>query len=135
MFTYKFLGLSKEDGPTPYYYGTLPAKPELGHILVMDETRNRYVVVRIDGEGLSGKGYEAQKELANAEIGRGEKVPTLVLKKLPKTAAEKVRKATTTRQFRKDAIREAHRPAIRGPRKKEMLVRGQSFEDLKKRSQ
>ncbi len=135
-FTYKFLGLSKEDGPTPYYYGTLPAKPEPGHILVMDETGNRYTVVRIDGEGLPGKGSDAQKELAWADINRGAKVPTLVLKK--------VRRATTTRQFRDEAIGESHKYATQyhrddvirehrkatnqEPRKEEMPVRGRSFD-------
>jgi hypothetical protein len=118
-YTFKFLGLAAEDAPTPHYYGTVPAEPEIGHILVFEETRNRYTVVRIEGEGLSGKGSEAQEELAWADMIRGEKVPTLVLKK--------VRKATITRQFRKDAIRAA----------REMPVRGQSFEyeELKERSQ
>jgi hypothetical protein len=84
MFTYKFLGLDQSDAETPYYYGSLPAKPERGHILVYNKTGNRYVVVRIDGEGLvdGGDGYDNQKELAWAEIGRGETVPTLWLQKL-----------------------------------------------------
>lgn len=84
MFTYKFLGLDKSDAETPYYYGSLPAKPERGHILVYNKTGNRYVVVRIDGEGLAdeGDGYANQQELAWADIGRGEEVPTLWLQKV-----------------------------------------------------
>ena len=84
MFTYKFVGLDISDADRAYYYGSLPAKPELGHILVYDETGNRYAIVRIDGEGLvdDGDGYANQKELAWAEIGRGEAVPTLWLQKL-----------------------------------------------------
>src|SRR5271155_1364837 len=96
-YTFKFLGLTRDDGPTPYYYGSLPAKPEIGHVLRFDETGNRYTVVAIEGTGLTGAASEAQKELAWADINRGEKVPTLVLKK--------VRKAAIIRQFRKDAIR------------------------------
>jgi hypothetical protein len=82
MFTYKFVGLDKSDAETPYYYGSLRAKPELGHIIAYSETGNRYAVVRIDGEGLVGDGPAGQKELAWAEIGRGETVPTLLLQKL-----------------------------------------------------
>jgi len=81
MFTYKFLGLDKSDAETPYYYGSLPAKPERGHIFRYNETGNRYVVVRIDGEGLvdDGDGYANQRELAWADIGRSEVVPSLWL--------------------------------------------------------
>lgn len=83
MFTYKFLGLDAVDASTPYYYGSLPAKPELGHILAYEESDNRYAVVRMEGEGLVGADeYANQKELAWAEIGRGESVPTLWLQKL-----------------------------------------------------
>jgi hypothetical protein len=84
MFTYKFVGLDVSDAETPYYYGSLPAKPELGHILVYNETANRYAVVRIDGEGLvdDGDGLDNQRELAWAEIGGGKTVPTLWLQKL-----------------------------------------------------
>lgn len=82
MFTYKFVGLAEIDATTPYYYGSLPAKPERGHILVYDETGNRYAVVGIDGEGLVGDGPTNQRELAWAEINRGEVVPTLLLQKL-----------------------------------------------------
>jgi len=83
MFTYKFVGLIAADAQTPYYYGSLPAQPELGHILVYSETGNRYAVVRIDGEGLvgDGDGHANQTELAWAEIGRSETVPTLWLQK------------------------------------------------------
>jgi hypothetical protein len=28
VFTYRFLGLDPKDNPGPYYYGSLPAKPE-----------------------------------------------------------------------------------------------------------
>jgi hypothetical protein len=78
----QFVGLDKSDAETPYYYGSLPAKPERGHILVVGETGNRYAVVGIDGEGLVGDGPAGQKELPWAEIGRGETVPTLLLQKL-----------------------------------------------------
>jgi hypothetical protein len=82
MYTFKFLGLSKEEAPTPYYYGSLPAKPERGHTLVY-ETGNRYVIVAIEGEGLSGASdSDDQRELAWADISRGRKVPTLLLQKL-----------------------------------------------------
>jgi hypothetical protein len=84
MFTYKFLGLDKADAPTPYYYGSVPGKPEPGHILKYNETGNRYVVVRVEGEGLvdDGDGYPNQRELAWADIDRGEAVPTLWLQKI-----------------------------------------------------
>jgi hypothetical protein len=83
MFTYKFLGLSIEDAPTAYYYGSLPAKPEPGHILVYDDTGNRYTVVRIEGEGLVGDGgYPDQKELAWTDIGQGKTVPMVWVQKL-----------------------------------------------------
>jgi len=83
MFTYKFVGLDATDAPTPYYYGSLPAKPELGHLLVFGETGNRYAVVRIDGKGLDGSDGDAhQAELAWAEINRSEAVPTLWLQKI-----------------------------------------------------
>jgi len=85
MFTYKFEGLTTADAPTAYYYGSLPARPELGHILVYDASGNRYVVVRIDGEGLVGDGPTNQRELAWAEINRGESVPTVWLQKLAVT--------------------------------------------------
>ncbi len=83
MYTYKFLGLSKEDAPTPYYYGSLPAKPEPGHTLKYDETGNRYAIVRVEGEGLVGDdGRFNENELAWADINRGETVPTLWLLRL-----------------------------------------------------
>ncbi len=82
MFTYKFMGLAALDAPTPYHYGSLPAKPGLGHILVYDESGNRYAVIRIEGEGLVGDGPDNQRELAWAEIGGGRTVPTLWLQKL-----------------------------------------------------
>ncbi len=86
MFTYKFLGLNATDAPTPYYYGSLQAKPELGHILVYDESGNRYAVIAIQGEGLvdDGDGSANQRKLAWADISRGETVPTLTLQILLK---------------------------------------------------
>ncbi|SRR6266852_3722843 len=82
MFTYKFVGLTATDAPAPYTYGSLPAKPELGHIIVY-ESGNRYAVVRIEGEGLVGDDeYGDQRELAWAEIGQGKTVPTVWLQKL-----------------------------------------------------
>jgi hypothetical protein len=87
MFTYKFVGLDPADATTPYYYGSLPAKPEVGHILFFEESNNRYEVVGIEGEGLVGEGdgYTEQRELAWAEIGAGKSVPTLRLRKLAAT--------------------------------------------------
>jgi hypothetical protein len=83
MFTYKFVGLAKADAETPYYYGSLPVEPEVGHTLSYDETSNRYAIVQIVGEGLVGDDdAAAQKELAWADINRGEKVPTLFLQQL-----------------------------------------------------
>ncbi len=84
MFTYKFVGIDATDAQTPYHYGSLPVRPELGHTLVYNETGNRYAVVKIDGEGLidSGDGNANQTDLAWAEIGRGEAVPTLWLQRL-----------------------------------------------------
>lgn len=82
MFTFKFEGLTAQDDLTGYTYGSLPAKPELGHIIVMEESETRYTVIRIDGEGLEGEGSNEQKELAWAEIASGKKVPTLWLQKL-----------------------------------------------------
>jgi hypothetical protein len=83
MFTYKFLGLHATDAPTPYYYGSLPVKPEPGHTLAL-ESGNRYAVIQVEGEGLvdDGNGSANQKELAWADISRGEKVPTLWLQRL-----------------------------------------------------
>jgi hypothetical protein len=83
MFTYKFMGLDLADAPTPYYYGSLLAKPTLGHVLVYNDTDNRYVVYRIDGEGLvSDDRDSAQWELAWTDINRGEQVPTLWVQKV-----------------------------------------------------
>ena len=110
MFTYKFVGLDATDAPTPYYYGSLPAKPELGHILVYNKTGNRYAVVRIDGEGLvdDADGQGNQEELAWAEINRGERVPTLRLRKLDveeKLGAREVQSAQG-RSFDPDKMKE-----------------------------
>jgi len=89
VFTYKFVGLLHVDAPTPYYYGSLRSKPEIGYVLFYDETGNRYEIVRIVGHGLEGKDTVNQQELAMAEIGRGESVPTIHLKKLPARQAPK----------------------------------------------
>src|SRR5579863_738660 len=101
MFTYKFVGLTGLDASTPYYYGSLPAKPELGHILVFDESGNRYVVFTIEGEGLVGDDPGEQRELAWADINRGEKVPTLWLQKLD---AKETR--PQGRSFNQDEVKE-----------------------------
>lgn len=82
MFTFKFVGLDKADAPTPYYYGSLPVKPELGHVLRYDQTDNRYAVVRMKGKGLEGDGPTNQQKLAWADIGGRKKVPTLFLQRL-----------------------------------------------------
>jgi hypothetical protein len=100
LYTYRLLGLDKADAPTPYYYGSVPAKPEPGQLLRYDETGNRYVIVRIEGEGLvdDGDGYENQRALAWADINRGEAVPTLWLQKVdakePKIAAKETKVAS-----------------------------------------
>ena len=82
MFTYKFIGLELEDAPTQYYYGSVPIKPVLGTVFTYDETNNRYLVIKIEGEGLKGNASTAQEKLAWAEIGGGEKVPTIWLQRL-----------------------------------------------------
>lgn len=90
MYTFKFVGLAHTDAPTPYYYGSLPAPAELGGTFLLDDTGNRYVVVGIEGEGLQGEAEASQRELAWAEIARGERVPTLFLQKLGTAPASKV---------------------------------------------
>ena len=83
VHTFKFEGLTEEDASTPYFYGSLPAKPELGHILTFDGTNNCYVVYRIEGEGLTGdEAPENERELAWTEISRDEPVPTIWLQKI-----------------------------------------------------
>ena len=82
MFTYKFLGLGHADNPGSFYYGSLPAKPDLGHVLTFNETGNRYVICRVAGEGLVGDGHANREKLAFAEIVRGESVPAVCLQKL-----------------------------------------------------
>lgn len=89
MFTYKFAGLAHEDAPTPYYYGSLSVKPRVSHVLFYDETRNRYKIVHVVGRGLEGEDTANQRKLADAEIGRGENVPTVYLKKLQATKTAK----------------------------------------------
>jgi hypothetical protein len=83
MFTYKFEGLTTQDDPTGYTYGSLPSRPELGHTVVMEASRTRYTVIRIEGDGLEGDGPKEQKTLAWDEISSGKKVPTLWLQKHP----------------------------------------------------
>jgi hypothetical protein len=99
MFTYKFVGLTASDAPTPYTYGSLPAKPELGHILIYNEG-NRYAVVGIDGEGLVGDGPTNQSEMAWAEINRGETVPTLLLQKLDVKEAQAKGRSFTAEEMK-----------------------------------
>jgi hypothetical protein len=82
MFTYKFVGLSNKDAQTAFYYGSLRAKPELGQVLLFEETGNRYLIVLIVGKGLEGDGPTNQEKLAFAEIVRGDPVPTLALRKV-----------------------------------------------------
>jgi hypothetical protein len=83
VYTFKFEGLTEEDASTPYFYGSLPAKPELGHILIFGETGNRYVIYRIDGEGLTGgEARENERELAWAEISSGASVASIWLQKI-----------------------------------------------------
>jgi hypothetical protein len=86
MYTFKFEGLTEQDSQTAYFYGSLPAKPALGHILVFDGTGNRYVIYGIDGQGLTeGGARENERELASADISRGESVPTIWLQKIEGT--------------------------------------------------
>ena len=83
MFTFKFEGLERPDAQTPYYYGSLPAKPKIGQRLFYEDTGNYYLIIGIEGEGLTGDSdTEDQKALAWAEIARREKVPTLFLRKI-----------------------------------------------------
>lgn len=83
MQTFKFEGLTQQDAQTPYFYGSLPAKPELGQILVFDDTGNRYVIFGINGTGLTeGNARDNERELALADISRGESVPTIWLRKI-----------------------------------------------------
>jgi hypothetical protein len=89
VFTYKFAGLLHADNPGPYYYGSLPVMPEVGHVLYYDETGNRYQIVRIVGQGLEGKDTVNQHSLAVAEIVHAKDVPTIYLKKLPPSQGPK----------------------------------------------
>lgn len=83
MFTYKFVGLKPSDAETPYYYGSLPQRPETGQVIQIADTGTFYRVNRVSGEGLKGRGGKADQEtLAWAEIGGGEDVPTLFLSPL-----------------------------------------------------
>jgi hypothetical protein len=65
-------------------------------------TGNRYVIYRIDGEGLTeGKARDNEWELASADMVRGESVPTIWLKKKTKVTPKiKVRykKAEVTKK-------------------------------------
>jgi len=83
MYTYKFVGLQRKDSPTRFFYGSLPAKPEIGHTLSF-KSGNRYRVIAVEGRGLVGKNtdddLDNQKELAWAEINRNEAVPTVQLR-------------------------------------------------------
>jgi hypothetical protein len=86
MHTFKFEGLTPQDSETAYFYGSLPAKPERGHILVFDKTGNRYVIYLMNGQGLTeGKARDNERELAFADISRGESVPTIWLQKIEDT--------------------------------------------------
>lgn len=102
MFTHKWVGMTTEDASSEYTYGSLPTKPELGHIIVFEKSGNRYAVTRIaGGEGLVGDdGYISQKELAWAEINQGETVPTLWLQLL----REEVK--ATSRSFSYEELKE-----------------------------
>ena len=116
MFTFKFAGLSEQDSLTPYYYGSLPAKPERGQILVF-ESGNRYTIQQIVGEGLTGRSARADQEtLAWKELIDEERVPTIFLREIPSWRI-------TGAVHRKDAVGET-------------TVTGQSFtaEELKERS-
>jgi len=102
MFTYKYLGLTTEDAPGEFTYGSFPAKPEVGHILVFNKSGNRYAVTRIAGEGLVGEdGYTNEKELAWAEINLGEKVPTVWLLRLNPNEIQ-----ATSRSFSYEEVKE-----------------------------
>jgi hypothetical protein len=76
MITYKFAGLTAIDAPTQYHYGSLPAKPALGHILFYEETGNRYAVIQVEGEGLVGDGgYADQKYWHGPRLVRAKQSP------------------------------------------------------------
>ena len=98
MYTYKFLGLSKDDSPSTYYYGSLPAKPKIGHILKF-ATGNRYAITEIEREGLVGDdGPAMQEALALADIVRREAVPTLQLLKLGPETKQRLRRKKLRRK-------------------------------------
>ena len=82
MHTFKFVGLAREDAETPYCYGSLSAKPELGQVLSFEPSGNRYAVYNIHGEGLFGDANANQRELAYADVQSDAKVPTLFLQRL-----------------------------------------------------
>jgi hypothetical protein len=85
MHTFKVEGLNEQDAPTPYFYGSLPAKPELGHIIVFEDTGLRYAVYRITGEGLTGGNPDDdQRELAFADLS-GKSVPTICVQQITAT--------------------------------------------------
>jgi hypothetical protein len=87
MFTSKFVGLKPEDGPTPYYYGSLPVEPTVDQTLFFEETGNLYQISHIDGKPWVGSDVENQREMAWADIGSGKTVPTLLLHWLRKLEA------------------------------------------------
>ena len=91
MFTYRFVGLNAEDASTRHYYGSLPAKAEVGHVLTFEESGNGYRVVRMMGNGLEGDdARNDQATLAFAEMVERKSVPILWLRKLdPKTIGAK----------------------------------------------
>ena len=136
MFTYKFGGLRPEDATTPYYYGSLPAKPEVGQILRLDETGNRYRVTRIVGKGLEGdNGAADQKKLAYADIVHGKSVPILWLSFIeeprPKRKIKLISKIKVIDEKRSGKELPASKKAV-----KEMSVDGRSFDadEFKERS-
>ena len=94
--------MTEQDAPGAYTYGSFPAKPEVGHILAFNKSVNRYAVTRIAGEGLVGEdGYTNEKELAWAEINRGESVPTVWLLRLNPNEIQ-----ATSRSFSYEEVKE-----------------------------
>jgi hypothetical protein len=83
MYTQSVVGLAHEDAETRFYYASLPAKPKVGQTLRYEETGNRYLIVGVDGEPLTGDSeFDDQRTLAWTEVAQGKKVPSIFVQQL-----------------------------------------------------
>ena len=83
MYTQSVVGLAHEAAETRYYYASLPAKPEVGQTLFYEETGNRYLIIGVNGEPLTGEcEFDDQRTLAWAEVAQGKKVPEIFVQRL-----------------------------------------------------